>query len=260
MSNLEAAALDAHSLIPRLLQGLHDVDTRCELLGHALTSPILPLVMGQGTPPAGAFCIADAEVLLADPPPFDPQRTLARLEPERMGVLMPKVRKLAARGVPGLVLDLTVLADTPPFGVGAWHARTREDVAELRGAAGCPVWIYGVAGPSDAEVAAEAGLEGVVVHTGAARHLGGPAAIDVLPEVIDAVAGMIGIYAGGAVRHGIDVFRYLAVGAEAVVVASDRHLENLEAELRYAMRLTGCATLTDISYESIFVPLFGETP
>ena len=260
MSTLETAALDEHALIPRLLRGVQTVDTRYELLGQSLTSPILPLVAGLGTPPPGAFCIAAADALLADPPPIELQRTLARVEPEKMGDLMPKVRKLAARGVPGLVLDLTVLADTPPFGTGAWRARTREDIAELRAAAGCPVWIYGVVGPSDAEVAAEAGLEGIVVHTGAARHLGGPAAIDVLPEVIDAVAGMIGIYAGGAVRSGIDVFRYLAVGAEAVVVSTDRHLENLEAELRYAMLLTGCATLAEISYETIFVPLFGETP
>lgn len=254
------AALDEHALIPRLLQGVHTADTHCELLGHALTSPILPMVEGRGAPPSGAFAIADAEVLLNEPSPFDPQRTLARIEPEKMGELMPKVRKLAARGVPGLVLDLTVLADTPPFGAGTWRPRTREDIAELRGAAGCPLWIYGVAGPADAEVAAEAGIEGVIVHTGAARHLGGPAAIDVLPEVIDAVAGMVAIYAGGAVRHGIDVFRYLAVGAEAVVVSSDRHLENLEAELQYAMRLTGCTTLAEISCEAIFVPLFGETP
>ena len=260
MSSLEHAALDEHALIPRLLAGVHTVDTGCELLGHGLASPILPLVEGLGTPPAGTFAIADAGALLDEPSPFDPVRTLARLDPEKMGDLMPKVRKLAARGVPGLVLDLTVLASTPPFGAGAWRTRTREDIAELRAAAGCPVWIYGIAGPGDAEVAAEAGLEGVVVHTGAGRHLGGPAAIDVLPEVIDAVAGMIGIYAGGAVRTGIDVFRYLAVGAEAVVVSSDRHLENLEAELRYAMRLTGCSTLAEISYETIFVPLFGETP
>ena len=260
MSSLERAALDEHALIPRLLAGVHSVDTHCELLGHALASPILPLVEGVGAPPSGTFSIADAGVVLEEPSPFDPQRTLARVDPEKMGVLMPKVRKLASRGVPGLVLDLTVLADTPPFGSAPWRTRTREDIAELRGAAGCPVWIYGVAGPADAEVAAEAGVEGIVVHMGAARHLGGPAAIDVLPEILDAVAGMIGIYAGGAVRHGIDVFRYLAVGAEAVVVSSDRHLENLEAELRYAMRLTGCATLAEISYETIYVPLFGETP
>lgn len=260
MSRIETAALDEHALIPRLLHGVLTVDTHCELLGHALASPILPLVKGQGAPPPGTFAIADDVLILDEPTPFDPRRTLARLLPEKMGDLMPKVRKLAARGVPGLVLDLTVLADTPPFGSGVWRPRTREDIAELRAAAGCPVWIYGVAGPADAEVAAEAGIEGVVVHTGAARHLGGPAAIDVLPEVVDAVAGMMGIYAGGSVRNGIDVFRYLAVGAEAVVVSTDRHLDNLEAELKYAMRLTGCATLTEISYEAIFVPLFGETP
>jgi hypothetical protein len=48
------------------------------------------------------------------------------------------------------------------------------------------------------------------------------------------------------------------VGAEAVVVESDRSLHALEAELHYAMRLTGCALLADIGYDAIFAPLFGD--
>ncbi|MBS3933267.1 MAG: hypothetical protein KGZ35_02840, partial [Truepera sp.] len=71
--------------------------------------------------------------------------------------------------------------------------------------------------------------------------------------------GTVAVYAGGPVQSGIDIFRYLAVGAEAVVVVSDRSLASLQAELAYAMRLTGCATLADISYDAIFAPLFSES-
>jgi isopentenyl diphosphate isomerase/L-lactate dehydrogenase-like FMN-dependent dehydrogenase len=258
MREREVRALESYRLLPRLIHGVHTVDSRCELLGISLASPLLPLVAAGHQSPTTGLCLQDADACLAHPEAFSPALTLPLLSAEKMGVLMPKVRKLAYLGVPGLVLDVSTLVDTPPYGSGEWRPRTREDLAELRAAAGSPLWLYGVSSSSDAEAAVEVGLEGVVVHSGAGTYLGGPAAIEVLPEIIDAVAGMIGVYAGGLVRSGIDIFRYLAVGAEGVVVGSDRSLSNLEAELHYAMRLTGCETLSDLGYEAIFAPLFEE--
>jgi isopentenyl diphosphate isomerase/L-lactate dehydrogenase-like FMN-dependent dehydrogenase len=72
------------------------------------------------------------------------------------------------------------------------------------------------------------------------------------------VAGTLSVHAGARVRDGLDVFRLLAVGAEAVIVEGDRSLASFEAELQYAMRLTGCATLSDIGYDVIFAPLFSR--
>jgi len=265
VSEHDFAALDALQLLPRLLHGVAEPDTRVSLLGRELSAPLLPLgthadalgdTPGTAAGAAGTLGVVDAEALLRGG--ADPSAFLALLKPEKMGLLMPKVRKLAAGGVSGFVLDLTAFADSPPFGGLEWHPRTREDLAELRAAAGVPLWLYGVCSVSDAEVASEAGLEGVVVNTGAGVFLGAPATAEVFPDILDAVAGTLAIYAGGAVRSGVDVFRYLALGAEAVLVDSDRSLLNLRAELAYTMRLTGCATLADISYESIFAPLFGE--
>lgn len=255
MPEHDFAALDTFQLIPRLLHGVSAPDTRTRLLGRELAAPLLPFA---DTPEdrADTLSLMEAEVLL--------QREgagaafLPVLKPEKMGRLMPKVKRLAARGVPGFILDITVLADSPPYGELEWHPRTREDLAELRAAAGVPLWLYGVCSVPDAEVASEAGLEGIVVNTGAGIFLGAPATAEVFPDILDAVAGTISVYAGGAVRSGVDVFRYLALGAEAVIVDSDRSVVNLRAELAYAMRLTGCQTLADISYEAIFAPLFSE--
>jgi len=249
------AALDSLQLIPRLLHGVHEPDTRARLLGRDLAAPLLPFADTLESA-AGTLGVVDAAVLM--PGVGDLSAVLALLKPEKMGQLMPTVRELAARGVPGFVLDLTAFAESPPYGPLEWHPRTREDLAELRAAAGVPLWLYGVASVFDAEVASEAGLEGVVVNTGAGLFLGAPATAEVFPDIFDAVAGTISVYAGGVVRSGVDVFRYLALGAEAVLVDSDRSLVNLRAELAYAMRLTGCATLADISYEAIFAPLFSE--
>lgn len=280
MTDRDAAALDGYPLLPRLLHDVVDPDPRCSLLERDLPSPIVPVRRSPpfGRASAGGLQVIDGDALLGasggapidaagetygDPEAAETRGAfgagagaVALLPPAKMGELMPRVRRLAARGVAALALDLTRLADSPPFGDHPWHPRHRDELAELRAAAGCPLWLYGVCGAADAEVAAEAALEGVVVHGGAGRHLGGPAAIHVLPEVIDAVAGMLGVYAGGAVRGGVDVFRYLAVGAEAVLVESDRSRANLDAELRYAMRLTGCATLEEIGWEALFAPLF----
>ncbi len=255
MPEHDFAALDTFQLIPRLLHGVSTPDIRTQLLGRELVAPLLPLADAPDDR-ADTLSLVAAEVLLRHEGSI--AASLALLKPEKMGLLMPKVRKLAARGIPGFVLDLTLFAESPPYGDLEWHSRTREDLAELRAAAGVPLWLYGVSSVPDAEIASEAGLEGIVVNTGAGIFLGAPATAEVFPDIFDAVAGTISVYAGGAVRHGVDVFRYLALGAEAVVVDTDRSALNLRAELAYAMRLTGCQTLADISYEAIFAPLFSE--
>jgi hypothetical protein len=176
----------------------------------------------------------------------------------RMGELMPEVRRLADLEVPALAFDLAPLADAAPFGAQPWRPRSRDDLAELLSAAGRPVWLLGVASAEDATVAAEAGFDALVVDGAIGRHVGGPATADVLPEVVDAVAGMVRVLAGGTVGSGIDVLRLLALGADAVVVGGERPTAVLEEELRYAMRLTGCATLAEIGYDAVFAPLFGD--
>lgn len=260
MLDREIAALESYHLIPRLLHDIHEVSCSLSLLNVPLTAPIVPVIdtMPGHTLELETLSLVDAEILLLQPETFNYAWSVPLLKSEKMGHLMPKVRKLAARNVPAITLDFTHLAETPPYGTSVWKPKTREDLAELRAAAGCPVWLYGICSPRDAEIAMEAGLEAIVVHSGAGDYLGAPATIDIFPEVFDAVAGMISVFAGGTVRHGIDIFRYLAVGAEAVMVDSDRSLSNLTAELAYAMRLTGCENLADISYEAIFAPLFGE--
>lgn len=258
MPERDLAALENYQLLPRLLHNVQTPDTRCTLLQHACTAPIIPVTEGASREEPQHLTLVDASVLLEQADTFPFHLSIPLLKPEKMGPLMAKVRQLSSRNVPAFALDLTVLADVSPYGTQDWRPRTREDLAELSAAASCPVWLYGVCSPGDAEVAMEAGLDALIVHSGAGKFLGAPATIEVFPEILDTVAGMIAVYAGGPVRSGIDVFRYLAVGAEAVIVESDRALSSLQAELEYAMRLTGCITLADISYEAIFAPLYGE--
>ncbi len=271
MSEPDLIALDDYPLVPRVLHGVDAPDLSVRLAGLALEWPLVPrLPAGSSWSEALARPAAAApeltRLVAVEAGDVTPERlsqgqaasVVAVMPPKRMAELVPEVKRLAGLGVGAIGLDLAPLADAAPFGKEAFRPRTREDLAELRAAAGRPLWVFGVGGAADAEVAAEAGADVVVVSSALGARLRSPATIDVLPEVVDAVAGMLTIASGGAVRDGIDVFRYLAVGAELVVVSGDRSVAAVAAELAYVYRLTGCATFADVGYDSLFAPLFTE--
>jgi isopentenyl diphosphate isomerase/L-lactate dehydrogenase-like FMN-dependent dehydrogenase len=259
MPDRDSFALDAYHLIPRVLHQVVEPDLATVVLGRDVGVPLLERAQGTAgaSTQSGVLRVVDSEALTHGSTALAAD-AIAVMAPRKMADLVPEVRRLVDLGVAAIGLDLGPLADGPPFGKVDFRPRTREDLAELRAAAGRPVWLFGIGGGADAEVAAEAGVEGIVVTRGVGRRLGAPAVIDILPEVLDAVAGMLTIVAGGHVRDGVDVLRYLAVGAELVLVDGERPLPALAAELAYAMRLTGCATLADVSYDILFAPLFTE--
>jgi hypothetical protein len=252
------AALDAHQLLPRVLTETARAELGTHLLGHSLAYPMVPRFRRAASLPGDGLAVLGAEDALDVANKHPLEQTVALLSADGMGALIRSVNLLAQRGVAAVALDMSPLADSPPYGERAWRPRTREEIAELRAAAGRPLWLVGLGSAADAEVAAEAGADVVVVGSELGRRLGAPPVIEVLPEVIDAVGGMLAIVAGGPVRDGVDVLRYLAVGAELVVVDSERPVDSLAAELEYAMRMTGCADVGDIGYEILFAPLFGE--
>jgi isopentenyl diphosphate isomerase/L-lactate dehydrogenase-like FMN-dependent dehydrogenase len=82
-----------------------------------------------------------------------------------------------------------------------------------------PVLLKGVQTAEDAQLACEHGAAGVVVSNHGGRQLDGvAAAIDILPEVVEAVAGRLEVLVDGGVRRGTDVLTALALGARAVLV------------------------------------------
>ena len=113
----------------------------------------------------------------------------------------------------------------------------------------------------DARLAVEHGADGIVVSNHGARYLEHtPSTIEVLPEIVDAVSGRIAILVDGGFRRGSDIFKALALGANAVslgrpplwglgafgAAGTQRVLEILQAELALAMASTGCSRINDI--------------
>lgn len=258
MQERELAALDAHQLLPRVLTEVRNAELGAHLFGKRLAHPMIRRLERPLSLPEDGFVLLNVDAVLDRANKQPPELTIAVLEAQGMAGILEATGRVAARGVAAVALDVSPLSSSSPYGRAAWEPRTREEVAELRAAAGRPLWVVGVLSAADAEVAAEAGADGVVLAPGLGARLGAPAVIDLLPEVIDAVGGTVTVVAGGPVRDGVDVLKYLAVGAEMVVVDSERPLDALASELTYAMRLTGCADLTDVGYHVLFAPLFGD--
>ena len=137
-------------------------------------------------------------------------------------------------------------------------ALTWRDLEWLRGTTRLPLILKGVVRADDARRAVDHGAAGVVVSNHGGRQLDtSPATIDVLPRVVDAVAGRIEVLLDGGVRRGTDVLKALALGARAVLVGRPilwglaaggeagalAVLEILRAELDLAMALAGCPTV-----------------
>jgi isopentenyl diphosphate isomerase/L-lactate dehydrogenase-like FMN-dependent dehydrogenase len=94
-----------------------------------------------------------------------------------------------------------------------------EDLRWIREAWGGPLVLKGVMCGEDAALAVAAGCEGVVVSNHGGRQLDGvPATIDMLPEIVEAVAGQAEVLIDGGVRRGSDVVKALALGAKACLI------------------------------------------
>ncbi len=142
-----------------------------------------------------------------------------------------------------------------------------DDLGWIREAApGLPVLVKGILTAEDAELAVQAGVEGIVVSNHGGRQLDGtPAGITALPEVVAQVAGRVPILMDGGVRRGTDVLKALALGADAVLVgravvwglAAEGEagvagvLRILREEFTNAMALAGCRTVAEIGHALI---------
>jgi 4-hydroxymandelate oxidase len=136
------------------------------------------------------------------------------------------------------------------------------DVEWLRARTPLPLVLKGILSPRDAARAVQAGAGAVVVSSHGGRQFdGAPAAFAALPRCAAAVEGRIPVLMDGGVRRGLDVLKALAAGADAVMLgrpvwwglalggaAGVRSvLERVVAELSTAMRLSGCATLAEVT-------------
>lgn len=149
----------------------------------------------------------------------------------------------------------------PPAG-----SKTVAELREIIAVAGVPFLIKGIMTVRGAQKALEAGAAGIVVSNHGGRVLDGtPATAEVLPEIAAAVGGRALVLVDGGIRTGLDVFRALALGADAVLIARPfvtavygagadgvrAYVAQLQAELADAMSMCGARSLADISRDMV---------
>jgi isopentenyl diphosphate isomerase/L-lactate dehydrogenase-like FMN-dependent dehydrogenase len=129
-----------------------------------------------------------------------------------------------------------------------------------------PVLIKGILSPKDAEEAVKRKVPALIVSNHGGRQLDtGFGAIEALRPIVEMVKGKTRVLFDSGIRRGTDVFKALALGAEAVGVGRPvlwglalygadgvaAVLKHLQLELVNVMRLAGVARVTDITSEYI---------
>ena len=151
---------------------------------------------------------------------------------------------------------------TPPAG-----SKTVDELKQVVELAEKPFILKGIMTVSGAKKALEAGAKAIVVSNHGGRVLDQcPAPAEVLPAIADAVGGRMTILVDGGIRTGMDVFKALALGADAVLIARpfvnmvygggaegvQVYVEKLKAELADTMAMCGAHSLADINRSMLF--------
>lgn len=147
---------------------------------------------------------------------------------------------------------------------------TRPDMQDLQwliSQTRLPVYVKGILDASDAIGCRDGGAAGIVVSNLGGRTIDGVTpALDALTDVRNAVGEHFPVLLDGGIRSGTDVFKALALGADAVLVGRlqvyalavagalgvAHMLRMLREELEVTMATTGCRDLGDISARRLF--------
>jgi 4-hydroxymandelate oxidase len=149
-------------------------------------------------------------------------------------------------------LDLTGLTHTQS------STMTWDFMKRLRDTTKMKIVLKGILAHEDAVLAADAGMDGIIVSNhGARSEDSGRSTIDALPEIVEAVNGRIPILVDSGFRRGSDIVKALCMGATAVCVGRpyiwglgafgqpgvERVLELLRIETRAMMQQVGAPTI-----------------
>ena len=232
-----------------------NMDTICE------NKPVDTAFTGDGTNPA--VMEAAAEALKKQK-----GRGIPTVKPWNMETIREKMDLVKAADPIAIAMDIDAAGLPflknlqPPAG-----SKTVDELREIASMAEKPFILKGIMTVQGAKKALEAGAKGIVVSNHGGRVLDQcPSTAEVLPAIADAVGGKLTILVDGGIRSGMDVFKALALGADAVLIGRpfvtmvygagaegvQVYVDKLRAELADTMVMCGAHSLSDIRRSMLF--------
>lgn len=192
---------------------------------------------------------------------------ISTIKPWAKEKVIRQIHMLEETGAIGFAMDID----------SAFHANLKlmgkpvdpKSVEELREFAGCtkmPFLVKGVMTVKGALKCKEAGAYGIVVSSHGGRVMeDNPCPASMVEEIRKAVGPDFVIMVDGGIRTGADVFKCLALGADAVLIGRPYavaahggrregvklYTERIREELKEVMVMTDCRTLKDITIDKI---------
>jgi glycolate oxidase len=289
-------ALDTIAFRPRVLRDVSKVDTSVSRFGRKLRLPVMLAPVGS----LESFHAAGAESAVRAVEEFGAAHMLSSVcEPglEELAKAAPnalRLYQLYVRGDAAWVDDHVERATAHGYAAfaltvdTAHYSRRERDIAKRFVTAGrrrvqnrvaqasldwrtvarikskfnIPLILKGIATAEDAKIAVEHGVDWVYVSNHGGRQLDhGRGSLDVLPEVVDAVAGRAKVLVDGSICRGSDIVKAIATGADLVGVGRMqcyalacggqagvvRLLELLEDEVQRCLGLLGAPSFADLN-------------
>jgi isopentenyl diphosphate isomerase/L-lactate dehydrogenase-like FMN-dependent dehydrogenase len=276
------------------MKTLHDVkkpDLSVEILGHMIALPMMSAATGGTTYNMGGK-IGEEEFIeaivggcveagtigwvadgIGDPMSIFERRmsvvknypghVIVTIKPRTQEEILKRIAMIEQSGAIAFGIDLDSAGRAARALPGQTvEPKTRKQIEELVKSTRLPFIAKGIMSAEEAQIALDAGARGIVVSNHGGRVLDHtPGVVEVLPEIVAKVKGKVLILADGAVRHGADVLKLVALGADATLcgrpLIRGAHgagkdgvalmINEIKNELTDSMVLTGVASARKVS-------------
>lgn len=141
-----------------------------------------------------------------------------------------------------------------------------DDLQFLRSLTDLPIILKGILNPEDAQKAVEADMDGIIVSNHGGRQVDGAiSSLGALSSISKATDGRIPILLDSGIRTGADIFKALALGADAVLLGRpyayalavagqqgvEEYIRNVRADFQLTMALSGYRSISEVSKSSL---------